>query len=318
MEGGPSPFIEIKTPSEWDVNLKDLRIDIKNQDQKLSLKVVVDEYNLFWTLENHTICNLILTFAQDMIKAGKIYNKKPDAEGATALTMESDIIKKWMGSERVRWTLADQKLWTEFYKEVAEYQKANSKYEKCVDLPDRRIIYTKEEGSNVFTVGADNLIDCPLKNLVATHDQAQILDEMFPTFYDTKWARRVGDLSGLLYAKQKLPWPLADRDMCFTITMIVDHVNKGLLAVSRSLGAGAKYYDVTVPEPPEGLERIEFTMCFNYFQWLGDNKCRHFTLNNVDAKIEVIPEAIMGHIQNNIMDNNVICCRDMAVSMSDP
>jgi hypothetical protein len=227
---------------------------------------VVDEYNLFWSLENHQICYLVLKFAKQMLQDGKIFNKSPSAEGAAALTMESEIIKRWMASERVRWTFGDQELWRQFNLVLEDYEKgADSKYTRCVDLPERRVIWAREGTSPIFLVGADNIINTPFKNALATHDQAQILDAMFPHFYDTKWHRRIGDLSGLLYAKQKMPWPLADRDMCFTITMIIDHVNHALLAVSKSLPAGAKYYDVTVPEVPEGLERIDFTMCFNYF-----------------------------------------------------
>lgn len=78
---------------------------------------------MWWVLENHQICHLILKFSKDLIAAGNLFNKNPTAEGAVPLTMESDIIKKWMGSERVKWTMQDQGLFEKFYRQIEEYQK---------------------------------------------------------------------------------------------------------------------------------------------------------------------------------------------------
>ena len=71
---------------------------------------------MWWSLEYHKITWLVLQFTLEMIKNQKVYSKDPSADGSELLTMDSPIIKKWLNSERVKWTKLDQKLFGDLYK----------------------------------------------------------------------------------------------------------------------------------------------------------------------------------------------------------
>jgi hypothetical protein len=100
-------FPKIHHPDDWDVYLGDCRIDLKNKDQTLSFKRCTDEYDLWFDLEDCRLRYTIMAFTLEMIKSGKIFDKEPSEEGAKVLTMESPVVKQWLASERVKWTISD-------------------------------------------------------------------------------------------------------------------------------------------------------------------------------------------------------------------
>ena len=113
-------FPKIDRPDDWHVNHKDCRIDLKDKEQKLSIITCFDEYNMWWSLEYHKVTYLVLTFTIEMIKDGKVYNKDPTKDDAELLTMTSPIVKKWLNSERVKYTQLDQKLFNDMYDILAD------------------------------------------------------------------------------------------------------------------------------------------------------------------------------------------------------
>ena len=105
-------------PDDWNVNYKDCRINLEDKEQKLSIITIFDEYNMWWSLEYHKITWLIYQFGIEMIKNEKVYNKDPAAEGAKVLTMDAPLVKKWLNSERIKWTKMDQKLFDNLYQQL--------------------------------------------------------------------------------------------------------------------------------------------------------------------------------------------------------
>jgi hypothetical protein len=88
---------------------------------------------------------------------------------------------------------------------------------------------------------------------------------MFPTFSEVKWVKRSGDQSGLIYSRQKIPWPFDDRDLCFHISCIIDRKNQAILSLSKSIPIGQKYYGTPIPPEGDGCVRLEFNLCYNFF-----------------------------------------------------
>lgn len=226
MDSGRPVFPTIVHPDDWDVYLGDCRIDLKNKEQTLSFKQCTQEYDLWFELEDCRLRFTILTFTIDMIKAGKIYDRDPGEEGAVLLTLESPVVKQWLASERVKWSKSDHEQMHYFYKLIDDYQSSSgSSWEQTTDTETRKVAYKQEEGKSVYTMLTDTIINTDVKNLVACFEQAEILVDMFTTFSEVRWVKRIGDQSGLIYSRQKIPWPLSDRDLCFHISCIIDRKN---------------------------------------------------------------------------------------------
>lgn len=275
---------------------------------------------MWWTFEFHPISHRVLTFTLEMIGKGKVYSKDPVAADAEVLTMETEIVKKWLRSERIKFTKLDNSLFEKFYKVMDSYENPNSNnpWQKNIDEPERRVFWRIEEGQETYSILTDTIMEGPLVNLVATFEQFHILADVFETFFDLQWRRRIGESAGLVYTKQKLPWPLSDRDMCFHLTGVTDLKNKAIVNVSQSLPIGAKYYDSEVPPAAKGLERIDLNLCFNLFQYLGPNKCRHLSIVNTDPKIPIIPTSLVNHVCGKILANNTMNTKQMVETLQDP
>ena len=71
-----------------------------------------------------------------------------------------------------------------------------------------------------------------------------------PEFYDLKWLKKITDVKGMMYGKQKFPWPLAHRDLVFHVSGVPDYKNRALITVSKSKPDDDTYYSVPVPEVP--------------------------------------------------------------------
>ena len=136
-------FPRIVKPDDWDCNLDELKIDLKNKEQKLNLKEVTDEYELFWELENHKVCYLILKFLEEMVILGNI------THADAPLTKTSKEYTDFLKTESVKYTLKDQKLFNYMYKQFDEiYYSTNinstTKWIKSIDEPDIKIYYRYE------------------------------------------------------------------------------------------------------------------------------------------------------------------------------
>ena len=135
-------FPKISRPTEADVLTKECRINLKDKEQKLSFKQCIDEYEMWFDLESAAIRYLVMEFTIEMIKLQKIYDKNPTEDGATVLTMESEAVKKWIGSERVKFTKLDKILVEKFYKMIEEYQDpTNKSWNVSTDTETRKVLW---------------------------------------------------------------------------------------------------------------------------------------------------------------------------------
>lgn len=96
-----------------------------------------------------------------------------------------------------------------------------------------------------------------------------------PEFYDVKWVKKVTDVKGVKYGMQKMPWPLAHRELMFHVTGSVDYKNKALMSLSKSKKNGETYFGYEVPDERYEHPRIKVNMGYNFFQWVGPKKTRH-------------------------------------------
>jgi hypothetical protein len=135
------------------------------------------------------------------------------------------------------------------------------------DEPDKRTFYKKEEGKVYGSVITDTVIDAPCQQVMGCYDNLPVLNKLMPEFYDLEWKKKITDVKGIIYGKQVFPWPLAHRDMLFTVTGNADYKNHAFFSVSKSVDVGEEYYGYVVEGPPEnsGLVRLDILMGYNYF-----------------------------------------------------
>ena len=136
-----------------------------------------------------------------MIKLGKVYSKEPDTEGSELLTLDSDIVKRWQKSERVKFSKIDQSLFEKLYEILGSYGQVGGEWEKSKDEENERVFWRVEPGSETYTMLTDNIIEGSVVGLIAQFENFNILSECFETFYDLEWRRRIGDNTGLIYTK---------------------------------------------------------------------------------------------------------------------
>lgn len=96
------------------------------------------------------------------------------------------------------------------------------------------MFYKYEEGTTYCTVVTDCVIDAGLDHTISTYDNIEILKKIMPDFYDLEFVSRVSDSKKLMYGKQRLPWPMYHRDMCFYYTGVCDFENRAVLCVQKS------------------------------------------------------------------------------------
>lgn len=122
----------------------------------------------------------------------------------------------------------------------------------------------------------------------------------------------------MMYGKQKFPWPLWHRDICFHVTGVPDYKNKALISVSTSKNDGETYHSVPVREVPYGFLRLDVKMGFNYFQRLGPNKTRHITLWNTNPKIDYMPAFFMNYMMTTVLYANMTNLIKFSEGLNDP
>ena len=85
---------------------------------------------------------------------------------------------------------------------------------------------------NGFSTLTDCIVEADFIETLACFENLEILEDLMKEFYDMKWEKRVGYVSGLCSCKIKMPWPLNDRMFIMHIDGIVDYKNKGVLFLS--------------------------------------------------------------------------------------
>ena len=67
-------FPKIIKPNIKDYKIKGCKIDFTDKEQKIALKTITDEYANWQSIEIHQACILIVTFLEEMLKLGKVYD----------------------------------------------------------------------------------------------------------------------------------------------------------------------------------------------------------------------------------------------------
>ena len=91
---------------------------------------------------------------------------------------------------------------------------------------------------NGISTLSDSIVEADFIETLACFENLEILEDLMKEFYDMKWERRVGYVSGLFSSKIKIPWPLNDRMFIMHIAGIADYKNKGVLFLSQSIPPG--------------------------------------------------------------------------------
>lgn len=104
--------------------------------------------------------------------------------------------------------------------------------------PDKKIFLKLENGFETCTTLSDCIIDADYIETFACFENLEILEDLMKEFYDLKWEKRAGYVSGLCSTKIKMPWPLSDRMLIMHTTGIADYKNKGVLLISKSIAPG--------------------------------------------------------------------------------
>lgn len=159
-----------------------------------------------------------------------------------------------------------------------------------------------------------------MQESIACYDNMEVMAILMPEYHDVDFKIKVTDQKGLLYGKQKFPWPLWNRDMAMTMTGMMDQKNHALISVSKSIDIGEKYFDYTVeaPKEEEQLVRMEVKRGYNFFQYLGPNKTRHVAIWNTDPKMEYVPTALLNFMMSNVLYTNMSNLQKLAQSLKDP
>ena len=171
-----------------------------------------------------------------MVEKGKIFSN------GVVLNSESKEVTEFFESEKVKFTLLDQSLFDYMFDQFQDLESQNSTWTKTIEKPHKRVYHRKEDGLATFTMLSDSILDCPVDHLIACFADISTMQAMYKEFDDVRWVHRKSDISGLLYAIQKFPFPLSNRDLCVHVSGVVDYSNKGMLYVSKSLPIGASYF----------------------------------------------------------------------------
>jgi hypothetical protein len=118
------------------------------------------------------------------------------------------------------------------YDQFKQLDTSNSSWIKSKDEPTKRVYYRREENLPAYTMLSDTILDANICHIVACFEQTDIMVDMYKAFTELKWLVRRGEANGLLYARQSMPFPLKDRDLCFHISGVGDPLNKGMITIS--------------------------------------------------------------------------------------
>ena len=275
MDGNANQFPALKKPNLPDPCIKLCKINLSDFDQKLTFKECINEFDFWRKLETSRVHWEIFKFVKKQILRGNIYDKDPNEDGAKHFNIESQVIKNWLNSDVVQILELDIQMWDHFYEAFEQANAVKSEWNKTVDEPKRRVFWRKDEGMDSMTFMTDTIIDADMTQLMCCFDQEEILQDIMQDFNSLKWLQRSSEGNGLLFGIQRFPWPIADRDMCMHNSSIPDLENRAIVSLARSLPVGFDYHGVKVPASTGRLVRMDFNMCFNYFQYLGPNRCRH-------------------------------------------
>ena len=96
------------------------------------------------------------------------------------------------------------------------------------------------------------------------------------------------------------------------VSGVADYKNKAYISVSKSKGVGEEYYGYKIEDVSEGLVRMDISMGYNFFQYLGPNKTRHVAIWNTDPKIDYMPTFLMNYMMINVLNANMTGLQEFA------
>ena len=118
------------------------------------------------------------------------------------------------------------------YEQFGQLEQHHSSWTKEKDEPFKRVYYRREQDMPAYTMLSDTIIEANLIHVLACFEQTDIMLDMYKEFAQLKWIVKRGDSNGLMYARQNMPFPLKDRDLCFHLSGVGDPKNKGIITIS--------------------------------------------------------------------------------------
>lgn len=86
-----------------------------------------------------------------------------------------------------------------------------------------------------------------------------------------------------------MPWPIANREMFFTGTGIIDSKRKACLFVMKSLDTPTVFFNYEIPPTKPGFVRMDMRKGYHFIEKLDDNRCRYTNIANSDPKLKLMP-----------------------------
>lgn len=111
---------------------------------------------------------------------------------------------------------------------------------------------------------------------------------------------------------------MAHRDICCTVTGMIDFTNRSLISCSKSVPDDGKYFGCPIPEMPEGFARIDVKMGYHFLQYLGPKKTRYISIWNTDPKIDYIPSMLLNYAMTNVLYTQMTNMQQFSHKLSDP
>lgn len=176
--------------------MRDCTIDIKEKEIPIEFEEVVSEHHRFYYDDYHQIYDQILKHFLEMLENGLVTDK----DGNT-LSKDSQVVKDWLATEEVQYTILDQELFEYLYDQICTLDQEGQDWTKYYDEPDKRVFYKQEDGYMYGSVLTDCIVEASLMHTLCCYDNLEVLDKLMPEFYDLEWKKKVTDVKGMMYGK---------------------------------------------------------------------------------------------------------------------
>lgn len=169
------------------------------------------------------------------------------------------------------------------------------------DEPDKKVRYKYEGGTGFVSALCECIIDAPLVHVMSLYSEVDLFLEWFPSISEATKIREITDHRALFITKQKLPWPMWDREVCASVTGMFDRKNKGVLMVLKSVQEGQVWFGQETPMAANKHVRVLIIKGYHYFQYISENQTRYVTISNSDPQFGFrIPNWLLNYMTGKV------------------
>jgi hypothetical protein len=162
-------------------------------------------------------------------------------------------------------------------------------------------IATFSKGSgNEFFVRAELQMHQPMYPLFALFSEVDLFPEWISVIKSADILCNPTPYRRLLRLRFDMPWPVTNREAVVSVIGIPVPYNKSALLVIRSAD-GSRYLNFSIPDPLEGDERIDISICCVNIVYDGPEDTHLSLIVRSDPKIAMMPQFLINFATKHVM-----------------